>query len=84
MIHISKVIEHLYEKHMNKNAGGEPSTTNSTPGNERESSNQEMEETSSLAHSKIEIYCNDQVKSVYLTTRQWLNMNFLRVFFMIF
>ena len=57
MIQIKKVIEHVYEKFF----GSESSGTNSTPGNEREPSTVESEDISQIAHSKIELYCNDQV-----------------------
>lgn len=57
MIQIKKVIEHVYEKFF----GSESSGTNSTPGNEREPSTVESEDISRIAHSKIELYCNDQL-----------------------
>ncbi|CAB3988019.1 Hypothetical predicted protein [Paramuricea clavata] len=57
MIQIKKVIEHVYEKFF----GSESSGTNSTPGNEREPSTVESEDISQIAHSKIELYCNDQL-----------------------
>ena len=58
MIQIKKVIEHVYEKFFrNDNSGG-----NTTPGSERESSTTETEDISQIAHSKIELYCNDKVK----------------------
>ena len=57
MIQIKKVIEHVYEKFF----GSESSETKTTPGTDREPSTVESEDISQIAHSKIELYCNDQV-----------------------
>lgn len=59
MIQIKKVIEHVYEKFFGSETSG---ASNTTPGNEREPSAVESEDISQIAHSKIELYCNDQVQ----------------------
>lgn len=52
---MKKVMEHVYEKFIGTDG------SNSTPGNEREPSTVDSEDMSQIAHSKIELYCNDQV-----------------------
>ena len=59
MIQVRKVMEHAYEKFVR---GDAPTTNNST--NEKETNINETEDISTLAQSKIEIYCNEQVKKM--------------------
>ena len=61
MIQVRKVIEHVYEKVMGQGSDAGSQTAN----NSTQDKGEESEDLAAIAEEKVELLCNEQVRSLY-------------------